>query len=120
MKKTNLLPLTVCVFMLVSGGTTFAGSCKAIEFAELQSLNKKELTWAFCSTKIEAGFNANRFEASLKNASDFNGMGARAEAKEQIEKGDAYKKDLDFCRDEVERIGRVMDKKGIKKPSCGE
>ena len=115
MKRTNILMSSICALALLSSNPTFADTkCKVIEFAELQTLNKKELDLQYCLNNINIKY-ASKQRATNMNIAMLEGSGlggkSALEADRQNENGVA-------CRGENERIERVLKKKGHQPPKC--
>lgn len=116
MKKEYLLPIAVSALALLSSAPSFAQrftQCKPVEFAEMQTFNKDELTALYCKhqrlEKAGRGMQVNAEESAIKMAK----LGGIEKAEKYMKEGREYDLDAGACRTESDRVGRLLEKQKV-------
>lgn len=115
MKTLNLLSLTISAGSIFCCASTFAqgwawAECKAIEFAEMQSMSQAELEQAYCKNKKFSDANSKMHSSSLETANAMTKNGSFKKADDYIKEASIISRNGLACREENTRIYRVIKK----------
>ncbi len=137
MKKSYLLPLAISATAVFCNATAFAQSwtqCKAVEFAEMQTMNKTELEKLYCNNKLTMEGGRKQQTATMKTATEMAELGpqyakigdrkgaadAASQADKYMKEATKYGEHASACSAENDRVLRLI-KKGsdnVEAPKC--
>ena len=116
MKKKYLLSIAFSALALLSNAPSFAQrltQCKPVEFAEMQTFNKDELTALYCKhQRLEkAGMKLQEIEEEMAILQAR--LGVIKEAEKSMKEGKEYGLDAGACRTEIDRVGRLLERQRV-------